>query len=248
MPKTQGTIGGLVGNPSFDGSGRLHLRAGLRFGGVGAGEPARSLAAPEELEAEQVSPRSLSRLTPRSCFVDLATRKLDTVGVIRTPKIKLETRTDDRGGISITSLINPLPTVDDWTVTSDGAIAFVRGKDYHVDFVNPDGTKVSAAKIPFDWRRASLTRTRSRSSIPSKPQRATRRRRAESVYWCTARRRWRRWRNAQRSGLRLALAVPAAVPVEERHGQVGSALRSSISFRQMSCRTTSSLFRGLRSR
>jgi hypothetical protein len=87
--------------------------------------------------------------------VDLATRKLDTVGVIRTPKIKLETRTDDRGGMSITSLINPLPTVDDWTVTSEGSVAFVRGKDYHVDFLNPDGSKVTAAKIPFDWQRLS---------------------------------------------------------------------------------------------
>src|SRR4029079_7928786 len=93
---------------------------------------------------------------PDSAFivrVDLATRKLDTVGVIRTPKIKFETKTDDRGGMSISSLINPLPVVDDWTMTSDGSIAFVRGKDYHVDFVNPDGTKVSAAKIPFDWQR-----------------------------------------------------------------------------------------------
>lgn len=139
-------IGNGAGNASFDSQGRLIYRAPPRLqftqrvvtGGAG-GLP--SIPEPPD-----------SALVLR---VDLATRKLDTIGVIRTPKIKLETRTDDRGGMSITSLINPLPTVDDWAVTSQGSVAFVRGKDYHVDFVNPDGSKVTAAKIPFDWQRLS---------------------------------------------------------------------------------------------
>jgi hypothetical protein len=49
--------------------------------------------------------------------------------------------------------VNPLPTVDEFTVLSDGSIAIVRGSDYHVDFIRPDGTKESAPKMPFDWRR-----------------------------------------------------------------------------------------------
>jgi hypothetical protein len=139
-------IGNSAGNASFDRQGRLIYRAPPRLqftqrvvSGAAGGLP--SIPEPPD-----------SALVLR---VDLATRKLDTVGVIRTPKIKLETRTDDRGGMSITSLINPLPTVDDWTVTSEGSVAFVRGKDYHVDFLNPDGSKVTAAKIPFDWQRLS---------------------------------------------------------------------------------------------
>ncbi len=144
-----GAIGGLVGNAAFDASGRLVYRAGLRFGGGGA---RTFIGGPGAGGLPQIPDPPDSALILR---VDLASRKMDTVGIIRTPKIKLETRTDERGGISITSLINPLPVVDDWTVTSDGAIAFVRGKDYHVDFVNPDGSKVSAAKIPFDWQRMS---------------------------------------------------------------------------------------------
>jgi len=139
-------IGSPAGNAAFDAQGRLVYRAmpNLRFTqraitGAAGGMPSM----PEP---------------PDSAFivrVDLATRKVDTVGVIRTPKIKLEMKTDDRGGMSITSLINPLPTVDEWAVTPDGGVAFVRGRDYHVDFVNSDGTKVTAAKVPFDWQRLS---------------------------------------------------------------------------------------------
>jgi hypothetical protein len=60
---------------------------------------------------------------------------------------------DDKGNMRINSEVNPLPVVDEWAVLSDGSVAFVRGQDYHVDFVNPDGTKRAAPKIPFDWQR-----------------------------------------------------------------------------------------------
>lgn len=142
-------IGSPTGNASFDPAGRIIYRStAIRFGGgpggrmiVGGGTPGAAPRIPDP---------------PDSAFVlrvDLATRKVDTVGVIRTPKIKFNMTTDDRGGMNLSSMINPLPTVDEWVVTPDGAIAFVRGRDYHVDWVNPDGTKVSSAKIPFDWKR-----------------------------------------------------------------------------------------------
>jgi hypothetical protein len=137
-------IGGPIGGTSFDSQGRLVYRAAPRLTFTnrptsGGGPGGFSLPEPPD-----------SALVMR---VDVATRKVDTIGVIRTPKIKLETKTDDKGNFSVTSLINPLPVVDDWTVTSDGAIAFVRGRDYHIDWINPDGTKTSSAKIPFDWQR-----------------------------------------------------------------------------------------------
>lgn len=81
------------------------------------------------------------------------TRKLDTVGVIKIPKINMQVSQDDKGNVMMTSQVNPLPVVDEWAVLADGTIAFVRGRDYHVDFVNADGTKTSAPKIPFDWQR-----------------------------------------------------------------------------------------------
>ena len=85
--------------------------------------------------------------------IDLATRKLDTLGFIKTPKIKMDVSRDDNGNVRMSSQINPLPVVDDWAMTPDGAVAFVRGRDYHVDWVNPDGSRVSATKVPFDWQR-----------------------------------------------------------------------------------------------
>jgi hypothetical protein len=56
-------------------------------------------------------------------------------------------------GIRMTSEINPMPVVDDYAVTSEGLVALVRGRDYHVDFLQPDGTLSPAAKIPFEWQR-----------------------------------------------------------------------------------------------
>jgi hypothetical protein len=137
-------IGSALGNATFDASGHLIYRAGARpqFG-------ARTVTS--------ASPGGLPPIPdiPDSAFiirVDLSTRKVDTLGAVRTPKVKLETKSDERG-TTISTLINPLPVVDEWAVMPDGALAFVRGRDYHVDWLNPDGTKVTSAKIPFDWQR-----------------------------------------------------------------------------------------------
>ena len=47
----------------------------------------------------------------------------------------------------------PCEIVDDWAVMSDGTVAVVRGHDYHIDWVAPDGTRTASPKMPFDWRR-----------------------------------------------------------------------------------------------
>jgi hypothetical protein len=51
------------------------------------------------------------------------------------------------------SQVNPLPVSDEWTVLPDGTIAIVRGQDYHVDWLSPDGSLTSGPRMPFDWRR-----------------------------------------------------------------------------------------------
>lgn len=134
---------GMMGAPALDAGGRLVYRAPPRFRMMG-GPPGAGGAPP--------GPPSM----PDSAAivrVDLSSRVLDTVGFIKTPKMNMIVNRSDDGRVSMTSEINPLPLVDDWTVLSDGTIAIVRGRDYHVDFIDPDGTKRSSPKVPFEWVR-----------------------------------------------------------------------------------------------
>jgi hypothetical protein len=85
--------------------------------------------------------------------IDLNTRKLDTAALVRAPKSSMIVSQSPSGGMRISSRQHPLPMLDEWTVTSDGRIALVRGRDYHVDWVNPDGSITSSPKMPFDWQR-----------------------------------------------------------------------------------------------
>lgn len=83
---------------------------------------------------------------------DLTARTFDTVGAFKTPWSRLTiTRDDDGRMVSLEATPDILALVDDWTVTPDGTIAMVRGRDYHVDWLNPDGKWTSSAKMPFEW-------------------------------------------------------------------------------------------------
>jgi hypothetical protein len=95
---------------------------------------------------------------------DYAARRIDTLGYVNEP---LDERDDhgnpdgklvaiyDKDGtaIGIKSVINPIRTIDEWAVLSDGTIAIVRGHDYHVDWIHPDGTRSASPKLPFEWKR-----------------------------------------------------------------------------------------------
>ena len=128
------------GGAAFDASGRLVYRAppNLRRPNITAGG---GFTMPEIPDSAAI------------VRMDLTSRKMDTLSFIKTPKVKLDVTRDDNGRVTAVSQINPLPVVDDWAVLSDGSVAFVRGRDYHVDFVRGDGTRASAVKIPFEWQR-----------------------------------------------------------------------------------------------
>ena len=85
--------------------------------------------------------------------IDLATRQLDTAAFVKIQKVKMNMTQEGEGRFRVTTQVNPLPVVDEWTVLEDGTIAIVRGRDYHVDWVNPDGSLTSSPKIPFEWQR-----------------------------------------------------------------------------------------------
>lgn len=135
-----------LGNPALAPNGKLVYRSSPQIQTRFTSSPGGSGGAPTFLPPEIPDSAPVLR-------IDLATRQVDTLGYIRTPKIKIDMTRDDNGGVRMSSQINPLPTVDDWAMTPDGAVAFVRGKDYHVDWINPDGTRASSPKVPFDWQR-----------------------------------------------------------------------------------------------
>ena len=136
-------IGGPFGNPGFDAQGRLVYRAPPRF--VFTGPPPSGNRPPQPPQIPDSA--ALVRF-------DLATRKLDTVTWFKTAKINFSVVEAPDGGMRVTSVVNPLPQGDDWAMLSDGSIAIVRGRDYHVDWVSAQGI-TSSPRIPYEWERMS---------------------------------------------------------------------------------------------
>lgn len=143
VPRSQDAmmLSGGMGAAAYDGKGGLVYRGAFRpqFRG---GPPTGGNFTPPEF------PDSAPILR-----IDLATRGLDTLGYIRVPKVKMDVSRSDDGRVSMRSQLNPLPVIDEWAALPDGTIAFVRGRDYHIDWLGPDGTTTTTAKVPFDWQR-----------------------------------------------------------------------------------------------
>jgi hypothetical protein len=81
---------------------------------------------------------------------DLETRRIDTLARMRIGgSMGMFTRDD-----GVTRVYaEPVAMVDNYAQLSDGSIAIVRGYDYHVDWILPDGSMKSTPKLPFDWKR-----------------------------------------------------------------------------------------------
>lgn len=141
LPSSQDAMAMGLPGAGYDGHGRIVYRGAPMPAMRGGFRPGMPMTPPE-------FPDSVPVLR-----IDLATRVRDTLTWIKVQKLKMDVTHTADGGMSITSQINPLPIVDDMVLLPDGGVALVRGKDYHIDFVNADGTKSTAAKIPFDWQR-----------------------------------------------------------------------------------------------
>ena len=58
------------------------------------------------------------------------------------------------------------PIFDEWTVTPDGAVAILRGREYRIDFYNGDGTANAGPRLPYAWKQVDDDeRTRLTDSI-----------------------------------------------------------------------------------
>ncbi len=90
--------------------------------------------------------QALVRLAPEG--------KPDTIAWLRVPRRALQIL-----------VANPMPVNDDWAMLSDGSVALVRAADFHVDWIEPDGTRRSTARLPFDWTR--LTDDQKQSLVDS---------------------------------------------------------------------------------
>jgi hypothetical protein len=141
-------IGGPFGTPGFDSQGRLVYRAPPRINFAGGPRGAPGGTRMEFTPPAIPDSAALVR-------VDLTTRKLDTLGFFKTPKVQMNVSRSAEGRITVLPTINPLPVIDEWAILPDGTVAIVRGKDYHIDWITAEKAITSTGKIPFDWERLS---------------------------------------------------------------------------------------------
>ena len=85
---------------------------------------------------------------------DLDARTIDTLAMVKMPANPpyQQVRGAD-GKVSFKEVFTALAPVDEWALLADGTVAIVRGHDYHIDWVSPDGARSSSTKLPFDWKR-----------------------------------------------------------------------------------------------
>ncbi|MEP6835035.1 MAG: hypothetical protein ABJB74_16735 [Gemmatimonas sp.] len=88
---------------------------------------------------------------------DFDSRHVDTLAWLKMPKATafIGTLRSDGSYAYDENRITPLSSIDEWTQTADGSIAIVRGLDYHMDWIAPDGRRRSTPKMPFDWIRVT---------------------------------------------------------------------------------------------
>ncbi|MEO8337534.1 MAG: hypothetical protein ABI664_21340 [bacterium] len=141
LPRVQdaNALAGFSGYPGVDASGRIIYRINAQAARPKVAPPAGQPWIP---------------VPPDSAFIvgiAMDTRKVDTLGVVRIPVERNNVRISPTGGFSFTQVTNPLPATDDWAVLPDGAVAFVRSRDYRVEYRDADGKITSSAKLPYPW-------------------------------------------------------------------------------------------------
>lgn len=134
---------GEAGIPGIDSKGRLI------YHGTFSAKPA--LKNPDKPWLPGIPQQADSSPVVRA---DFDTRKIDTLVVLKNslgaPFKALEE--DKDGNVFMRMYVNLLGVDDQFAVLSDGTAAVLSVHDYHLEFADPDGTRRSAAKMPFDWK------------------------------------------------------------------------------------------------
>jgi hypothetical protein len=85
---------------------------------------------------------------------DFSARTYDTLAWLKTPRQRSKV-VQLSGRLAMSPVLDPLPRTDEWAYFADGTVAIVRAIDYHIEWILPDGTRRSSAKMPFDWRKVT---------------------------------------------------------------------------------------------
>jgi len=122
----------------------------------------RQLSSLAEIHGVMSGVEGVADTVPIRAF-DPVTRVVDTLAYVMQPPNVLQlpltnasskvipVEAKDGKPRGATYQVNPLRSMDEWAVLSDGTIGIVRGADYHVDWIRPDGTRASSPKLPFTW-------------------------------------------------------------------------------------------------
>ena len=136
---------GAYGSAAFDPKGRLVYRTVRQPPGDAFGQ--RDMSGKVQIVTQPDSAPILR--------ADFDKRTVDTIAIIKSPVLKYAT-VSTANTMRQYQVVNPLPVGDEWALLPDGAIAIVRGQDYHIDWLAPDGALTSSPKMPFDWKRITL--------------------------------------------------------------------------------------------
>jgi hypothetical protein len=110
----------------------------------------------------RMPPTGFSRATGNAIYPDstaviavsFETRQADTLAWLKIPpSVPTVSGRDLDGRWHYTSIQPPFELTDEWAALDDGTVAIIRWKDYHVDWVRPDGSKEASAKTAWNWVR-----------------------------------------------------------------------------------------------
>ena len=88
--------------------------------------------------------------------VDFVTRRVDTLGHLAIPPYLQAHVVEDSTGRQVQVMrVRPFLAGDDWAAFPNGTVAIVRSRDYHIDWIEPDGKTRSTAPAKWNWVRLS---------------------------------------------------------------------------------------------
>ena len=123
----------MQGSMFGDTRGRLYSTA-MKFKASATG-----VAVPDSMDLVWFDPRAGSHGGTRT-----------VIGKVRTPSTGKQDIQNQGGHIKVSTPFPGMVPADGWAVFPDGRVAIVRGANYRVEFIRPDGSKPAATSIEYE--------------------------------------------------------------------------------------------------